>query len=122
MRRLLLCAILAFPGSLPVLAGDSTKLRVVVTNQDGRPVDRANVIVRFSGKLDPKRRKKYHTTWELHSTLQGVAAIPEMPKGTVQIQVTAKGYQTFGQTFDVAEDERTIDVKLNPPQAQYSAH
>src|SRR5580693_643115 len=108
MRRLLLCVILAVPGSLPVLAGDSTKLKVTVTNQDGRPVDRADVIVRFSGKLDSKRRKKAHTTWELHTTLSGVANIPEMPKGKIQVQVTAKGYQTFGETFDVAEDERAI--------------
>ena len=108
--------------SSDLVAGESTKLKVVVTNQDGRPVDRADVIVRFGGKLDSKHKKKFHTTWELHTTLQGVANIPEMPKGKIQVQVTAKGYQTFGQTFDVAEDERAIDVKLNPPQPQYSSH
>ena len=43
-------------------------------------------------------------------------------KGKVQIQIIAKNYQTFGDTFDVTEDERTIEIKLNPPQAQYSAH
>jgi hypothetical protein len=36
--------------------------------------------------------------------------------------VIAKGYQTFGDTFDVDEDERTIEIKLNPPQKQYSSH
>ena len=38
------------------------------------------------------------------------------------MQVIAKGYQTFGQTFDIDEEKKTIDVKLNPPQAQYSSH
>jgi len=36
--------------------------------------------------------------------------------------VIAKGYQTFGQTFEVMEEEKTIEVQLNPPQPQYSAH
>ena len=118
MRQLLLVLIL----SLPVLAADLTKLKIVVTNDIGKPVDRADVIVRFGGRSVVKFRKMVRTTWEMRSSQQGVAAIPEMPKGTIQIQVTAKGYQTFGQTFDVAEDERTIDVRLNPPQPQYSAH
>jgi hypothetical protein len=38
------------------------------------------------------------------------------------VQVIAKGYQTFGNTFEVEEEEKTIEVKLNPPQPQYSAH
>jgi hypothetical protein len=51
-----------------------------------------------------------------------MAKIPSIPKGKVLIQIIASNYQTFGQTFDVTEDERTIEIKLNPPQAQYSAH
>jgi hypothetical protein len=38
------------------------------------------------------------------------------------VQIIAKEYQTFGQNFDVDEEEKTIDIKLNPPQPQYSAH
>ena len=57
----------------------------------------------------------------MRSSQQGVAEIPEMPKGKIRVQVIAKGYQTFGQTFDVNEDERTIEVQLNRPQPQYSA-
>jgi hypothetical protein len=51
-----------------------------------------------------------------------VARIPSIPQGKVRIQVIAKGYQTFGQVFDVNEEEKTIEVKLNPPQPQFSAH
>jgi hypothetical protein len=36
--------------------------------------------------------------------------------------VIAKGFQTFGEIFEVDEEEKTIEVKLNPPQAQYSSH
>jgi hypothetical protein len=36
--------------------------------------------------------------------------------------VIAKNYQTFGDNFDVDEDQKTVEIKLKPPQAQYSAH
>jgi hypothetical protein len=36
--------------------------------------------------------------------------------------VIAKGYQTHGETFAVYEEEKTVQVVLNPPQPQYSAH
>lgn len=122
MRGLLLWIFLALAVSFPTRAADLTKLKIVVTNQDGHPIDRANVIVRFGGRSSAKPKKHMHTSWELHSTTLGVAEVPDMPKGLILVQVTAKGYQTFGHTFEVAEDERTIEVKLNPPQAQYSAH
>jgi len=48
--------------------------------------------------------------------------VPEVPKGKILIQVIAKNYQTFGQTFDIADDEKTIDITLSPPQQQYTAH
>jgi hypothetical protein len=38
------------------------------------------------------------------------------------IQIIASGYQTFGQTFDINEAEKTVEIKLNAPQKQYSAH
>ena len=108
--------------SFPASAADLTKLKIVVTTQSGRPIDRADVIVRFGGRSLVKLGKMVRTTWEMRSSQEGVAEIPDMPKGKIRIQVIAKGYQTFGDTFDVAEDERTIEIKLNPPQKQYSSH
>jgi hypothetical protein len=105
-----------------VWAADLTTLKIVVTTPSGRPVERAEVIVRFGGRSVAKFGKMVRTSWEVRTTQQGVADIPEMPKGKIRVQVVAKGYQTFGQTFDIDEDQRTIEVKLNPPQDQYSAH
>ena len=100
-----------------------TRLRVEVKNVSGKPVERAAVVVRFvEGRSVAKLGKKVITNWELRTNQEGVAKIPTIPQGKIRIQVIAKGYQTFGQTFDVNEEEKTIDVKLNPPQAQYSAH
>jgi hypothetical protein len=122
MRRLLLFLLLSLPGLDAVRAADLTTLKIVVTTPSGRPVERAEVIVRFGGRSVVKFGKMVRTSWEVRTTQQGVADIPEMPKGKIRVQVVAKGYQTFGQTFDVDEDQRTIEVKLNPPQDQYSAH
>jgi len=105
------------------LAAADTRLQIVVTNQNGKPVDNASVIVKFVGgrsvvKLGTKIRKE----WDLKTNQEGVAKIPAIPQGKILIQIIAHNYQTFGETYDVKEEEKTIDIKLNPPQAQYTAH
>jgi len=100
-----------------------TRLRIEVKDLNGKPVDRASVRVHFvEGRSAVKLGKKTSRNWEMRTNQEGVANIPSLPQGKILIQVMAKGYQTFGNTFDVAEEEHTIEVKLNPPQAQYSAH
>lgn len=119
----------AFAAILSVLAlparaeHPQTKLRVEVKTVSGKPVERASVVVRFvEGHSVIKLGKHIVTSWEMRTNQEGVAKIPTLPQGKIRIQVIAKGYQTFGQTFDVTEEEKTIEVKLNPPQPQYSAH
>jgi hypothetical protein len=108
---------------LPLLADETTKLQVRVTNLEGKPIDRASVVVKFvKGRSAIKLGKKVYTHWETRTNQEGLAKVPELPQGQLLIQVIAKGYQTFGGTFDVNEEEKTVDVKLNPPQPQYSAH
>lgn len=108
----------------PVLqAGEKTRIQIVVKNLDGKPVDRASVVIRFvQGRSVVKLGKKMITSWETRTNQDGLAKVPEMPQGTVLIQVIAKGYQTFGQQFTVEEDDKTIEIKLNPPQPQHSVH
>jgi hypothetical protein len=110
--------------SLPVMADPPmTKLRIEVKTLSGQPVERAGVIVRFvQGRSIAKFGKKIRTNWETRTNMEGVAKIPPIPQGKILIQVSAAGYQTFGQPFDVAEEEKTIEIKLNPPQPQYSVH
>jgi hypothetical protein len=108
---------------LPLAAQDMTKLEILVTNVNGKPVDNASVIVKFvEGRSKLKFGAKIHTEWDMKTSQEGVAKIPSIPQGKVSVQVIAKNYQTFGQIFDVEEAEKTIEVKLNPPQAQYTAH
>jgi len=100
-----------------------TKLTVEVKSLEGKPVDRASVVVRFvEGRSVAKLGKKIRTTYEMRTDQDGLAKIPEIPQGKIRIQVIAKNYQTFGQIFDVDQDEKMVEIKLNPPQSQYSAH
>jgi len=100
-----------------------TKITVEVKTQSGRPVNQADVIVRFvKGHSVFKLGKAVRTTWELRTDQDGHATIPEIPQGEIRIQVIAKGYQTFGNTFDITETEKTVPITLNPPQQQYSSH
>jgi len=120
-RLLVLLSFLA----VPLLADDPamTTLRVEVKSLSDKPVDRASVRVKFiQGRSIVKLGKKIMTSWEVRTTQDGTAKIPPIPQGKILIQVMAKGYQTYGQTFEVNEAEKTIEVKLNPPQPQYSAH
>ena len=105
------------------MAAPMTKINILVKSQGGHPVDRASVVVRFvQGHSVVKLGKAVRTTFELRTNQDGEARIPSIPQGKILVQVIAKGYQTFGQTFSVAEDEKTLEITLNPPQQQYSAH
>lgn len=124
MRAFLLVFFLVFGLTLPALAGDppTTKLRVEVRTFTDKPIERASVVIRFLEGFNVVKMKKRQTAWEIRTNQEGVAVLPPIPQGKISVQVIARGYQTFGQTFDVNEEEKTIEVKLNAPQPQYSAH
>ena len=121
--RLLLPAGLITAAMTLLAASNMTTLTIEVKSLNDRPVERASVIVKFvKGRAKMKLGKKILTTWETRTNQEGVAKIPPVPQGTIRVQVIAKGYQTFGQVFDVDDEAKTIEIKLNPPQAQYSSH
>jgi hypothetical protein len=74
------------------------------------------------GRSVLKLGKKVITHWEVRTNQEGMAKVPALPQGKVRIQVIARGYQTFGQIYEVEEDEKTLTIKLNPPQPQHSEH
>jgi hypothetical protein len=120
--------LLLIPGLLLLALGlwadaPMTKLNIEVKSQGGRPIDRASVVVRFvEGRSVVKLGKKIRTTYELRTNQDGIAKCPSIPQGKILIQVIAKGHQTFGQVYEVNEEEKNVEIKLNPPQAQYSSH
>jgi uncharacterized GH25 family protein len=104
-------------------AASQTKISVTVKDLRDKPIDNAAVILDFLGSHQiTKLGKRRQTHWEVHTNQQGLAHFPPVPQGTIQVQVVAKNYQTFGKKFDIDTDEKTIDIKLNPPQEQYTAN
>ena len=121
--RILLVPALVLWGVSLYADAPMTKLSVEVKTEGGRPVDRAAVVVKFvEGRSYIKLGKKVRTQWEVRTNQDGMVQIPSIPQGKIQIQVIAKGYQTFGKVFEVDEEEKTIEIRLNPPQPQFSAH
>jgi hypothetical protein len=119
MRTVLFASFLLF--ALTLSAGSGTRLTVQVNAIDtGKPIDRASVIVKFRHGLNPVKMKKMITNWETKTSQQGTVTIPEIPMGEVTIQVIAQHFQTFGDVYQLTQPEQTIQIKLNPPQAQYS--
>lgn len=113
----LVTAVLAF------CADQKTTIKVVVKNQFDKPVENAAVILDFLGAHKASKlgmRGKIH--WELKTNQQGIAHFPPIPEGTVQLQIITQKYQTYGKKLDVEGEDKTIDITLNPPQTQYSAH
>jgi 5-hydroxyisourate hydrolase-like protein (transthyretin family) len=113
---LVLCGLAVFT----VMAAEPTKLTVQVNSAaSGKPVDRASVIVKFRHGVNVNL-KKIRTSWETKTNQDGRVTLPDMPQGEVQIQVIASNYQTFGDVFVTDKPEQMIEIKLNPPQPQYS--
>lgn len=104
-------------------APPETVITVVVKNPYNKPVDNAAVVMDFLGSHQiAKLGRRKRTHWEVHTNEQGVAKFPSVPQGTLQVQVIATNYQTYGNKIDVDQPEKQIEIKLNPPQPQYSAH
>jgi hypothetical protein len=123
-RGFVLSIIILLIAAVTLLAdAPQTKISIQVKTQSGKPVDRASVIVRFLGSRNPIKLGRHdRVTWELRTNQEGNAEIPTIPQGKIRIQVIAKGYQTYGQDFEIMEPEKTVPITLNPPQQQYSAH
>ena len=102
-----------------------TKITVVVKTLAGRPIDRAEVILRWKANAKPPRAsfgRNVRTQFESRTNQDGEVTFPGVPQGSIQIQINAKGYQTYGAIQDIDDEEKTVEIKLNPPQQQYTSH
>lgn len=94
------------------------KLSVTVLRAaDGKPLKNAAVV------FHPAMGKTVEGNMELKTNDQGVATLSIVPQGSqVLVQVIMPGYRTFGQTYDVPGSEKSITIKLLPPDQQYSLY
>ena len=99
--------------------GPTASLKVVVVRDaDGKPVKNAQVI------LHPVNRKGKQAKGEmdLKTDADGHASVDAIPYGSLQVQVMAKGFQTFGEDYELKQPELEITVKLKRPSGQYSIY
>ena len=117
------CAVLAFAVLLLTLAsfaGDkfADLSFVVIKEETGKPVRNASVIMHTVNK-DGKQEKG---GMQLKTDADGKASFNSAPYGKLRVQVIATGMQTFGQDFDINQPTHTFEIKLKPPQSQYSIY
>src|ERR1035441_7596832 len=100
-----------------------TKILIQVKTQSGRAIEGAEVVVHFSeGRSGLRLGKNVLIDYDLHTNQKGEAKIPAIPQGKIKFIVSHNGYQTYGQVLEIKEEEKTVEIVLNPPQPQYSAH
>ena len=101
-------------------AREWTTLRILVEDEQGRPVPRASVIIRPLRGKKLKTRKKL--ALELKTSAEGSTPVPPLPRGHVLLQVISKGYRTHGEQVALTEPEQTETIVLKTPSDQVSVH
>ena len=92
-------------------------LRIELTGGEAKkPIVDASVYLKFT-EVKTVRDKKIELN--LKTNQSGVARSPEVPKGRVLIQVVAPGWKTFGQYYNIARDEQTIQINLERPSTRW---
>ena len=96
----------------------TTRLKIEITDPNGKPVGNASVYVRFNQTGGPLHKDKL-AELNLKTNDDGSVKVPEIPQGKILIQVIAKGWHTYGKWYDIEKDEDTIEIKLEPPPHWY---
>jgi hypothetical protein len=96
----------------------TTRLKIVVTNYDSKPVGSASVYVRF-GQAGGFLHKDKLAEMAFKTNDDGSVKVPDVPVGRVLIQVVGKGLHTYGKWYDIVKDQDTIEIKLERPPHWY---
>ncbi len=90
----------------------------VIKDTNGKPVRNASVVLH---PVD-EHGKQDSGGINLKTDQDGKTGFQGLPYGKLRIQVIARGFQTFGQDFDINQPALEIVVKLKPPAGQYSIY
>ena len=86
----------------------------IVRDSTGKPIENASVI--FHTMKDPGNM-------ELKTNEDGKSVIDVLAIGeTVRLQIIAKGFQTYGQDYEIDKPQMAIDVRMKRPGEQYSIY
>ena len=106
--------------SLGAAAEDkSSELKfLVLKDYNGKPVRNASVI------LHPVRKdgKQERGGFQLKTDQEGKTSFEGVPYGKLRVQVLARGFQTYGEDFEIKQPTTEITIKLKQPAGQYSIY
>jgi hypothetical protein len=89
----------------------------VVKNYNGKPIANASII------FHPVKDGKDEGSLELKADPDGKASIDVIPVGSrVRLQVLARGFAPYGESFDLPTASRDFVVKMLSPREQVSAY
>jgi hypothetical protein len=119
MRKAALIMLLALLATV-ALAGDkdaSLKFKVVKAD-NGKPVRNASVVLHPVNKEGRQEKGGF----ELKTDAEGETSFDGAPYGKLRVQVLARGFQTYGQDFEINQPTHEFTIKLKRPQQQYSIY
>lgn len=91
---------------------------VVVRDENGKPVRNAAVVMHPVDEDGDQQRSGV----ELKTDADGKANYEFTPYGKLRIQVLARGFQTYGEDYEIGQPEMEITIKLKRPAKQYSIY
>lgn len=96
----------------------TSRLRIELTGGDeNKPVAEASVYLKFVEERKVLKDRKIE--FNLKTNQEGVARSPEIPKGKILIQIVAPPWKTFGEYYEVNQDEQTIQIHLSRPATKW---
>lgn len=93
-----------------------TRLEIVVTAaESSEAVAGAEVFVK--SEAEDSESGMFEET--VTTNRRGLARLSSVPRGTVLIQVTARGCKNFGKRYDLNQESQTIEIKLEKASDQF---
>jgi Carboxypeptidase regulatory-like domain len=114
----LLIATALFAGDKSENKPQSSLSFVVLKDDNGKPVRNAAVVLHPVGQ----HGKQAKGGFELKTDPEGKTHFDGIPYGAIRIQVIAPGFQTFGNDYEINQQDQEITVRLKRPQGQYSIY
>ena len=91
---------------------------VVVRDESGKPIRNAAVVLHPVDDDGKQERAGY----ELKTDPEGRTTYDGVPYGKIRIQVLARGFQTYGEDYDINTANLDITIKMKRPAGQYSIY
>jgi hypothetical protein len=118
-KRAFIVIVMLIAGLAAASDQKSSELKfTILKDENGKPVRNASVVLHPVDK-DGKQGKG---GFELKTDSEGQTSFSAAPYGKIRVQVLARGYQTYGDDFEVTQPQQEIVIKLKRPQGQYSIY